>query len=320
MELKSVTVIIPTVNRPKLIKRCIDSVLSQDYEGSINCIVVDSSENTKTRDLCETFLLNLSKTENRNIEYIYNKDSKFPIDNWIIGSKKISTNYAKFLCDDDWLSSNFISECIYHLDKNNSETIVTNINIHQTNGNVEQDYYSLKDGLMLQDEVIDSFINRSSILPVTPTATLMVSSKFIESFKFSLEHWECTKHLFGFDFLMNYYGSFDNSNTFILKKALANSWAGEDSMTLNVKKSNISYCYLLALGRLVYKFEHELSSQQKKLFSHYLGIIKLKSIFQPELKKRLIEFPINKKIIVIKLINDFIAKSLIKIKYKFKNY
>ena len=319
MELKSVTVIIPTVNRPQLIKRCIDSVLNQDYEGNIDCIVVDSSENLETRNLCETALLSLSKTLNRNIEYIHNKDSKFPIDNWIIGSKKISTNYAKFLCDDDWLNSNFISECVYYLNKNKAKTVVTNINIHQTNGNIMENYYNLENGLIPKTEVIDSFLNRSSILPVTPTAALMVSSKFLESFKFSLQHWECTKYLFGFDFLMNYYGSFDESNTFILENSLANSWAGDDSMTLNVKKSNIFYCYLLALGRLVYKFEQKLNPEQKKLFSHYLRIIELKSIFQPELKKRIFEFPINKKLIVRKLISDFISKLLIKIKYKFKN-
>jgi len=319
MELKSVTVIIPTVNRPQLIKRCIDSVLNQDYEGDIDCIVVDSSKNLETRNLCETASLSLSKTLNRNIEYIHNNDSKFPIDNWIIGSKKISTNYAKFLCDDDWLNSNFISECVYYLNKNKAKTVVTNINIHQTNGNIMENYYNLENGLIPKTEVIDSFLNRRSILPVTPTAALMVSSTFLESFKFSLQHWECTKYLFGFDFLMNYYGSFDESNTFILENSLANSWAGDDSMTLNVKKSNIFYCYLLALGRLVYKFEQKLNPEQKKLFSHYLRIIELKSIFQPELKKRIFEFPINKKLIVRKLISDFISKLLIKIKYKFKN-
>lgn len=43
--LPSVSVIIPTVNRPELLERAIDSVLGQDYNGLVECIVVyDGSE------------------------------------------------------------------------------------------------------------------------------------------------------------------------------------------------------------------------------------------------------------------------------------
>ena len=48
--MKSVSIIIPTLNRPKLIQRSIDSILEQDYEGPINCIVVDSSSNNETEN------------------------------------------------------------------------------------------------------------------------------------------------------------------------------------------------------------------------------------------------------------------------------
>ena len=52
---QSISVIIPTLNRPKLIKRAISSVHNQTFKGLINCIVVDSSDNHETETVVEQF-------------------------------------------------------------------------------------------------------------------------------------------------------------------------------------------------------------------------------------------------------------------------
>ena len=46
-----VSVIIPTVNRPNLVKRAIESVLKQSYEGEIELYIIDSSDNDKTEKI-----------------------------------------------------------------------------------------------------------------------------------------------------------------------------------------------------------------------------------------------------------------------------
>ena len=50
------SVIIPTLNRPELLIRCVESINNQTFEGEINCIVVDSSDNDKTEAVSYTHL------------------------------------------------------------------------------------------------------------------------------------------------------------------------------------------------------------------------------------------------------------------------
>ena len=50
-----VSVIIPTLNRPKLVIRCVESIYNQTFKGKINCIVVDSSDNDKTELAIKNF-------------------------------------------------------------------------------------------------------------------------------------------------------------------------------------------------------------------------------------------------------------------------
>ncbi len=78
-----VSVIIPTINRPKLIKRAIQSVYDQTFDKNIEIFVVDSSPNEETKIVCENF----PSRENRDLKYVRNNDSKHPIDNYIVGAE-----------------------------------------------------------------------------------------------------------------------------------------------------------------------------------------------------------------------------------------
>ena len=60
-----VSVIIPTINRPKLIKRAIQSVYDQTFDKNIEIFVVDSSPNEETKIVCENF----PSRENRDLKY-----------------------------------------------------------------------------------------------------------------------------------------------------------------------------------------------------------------------------------------------------------
>jgi len=314
----SVTVVIPTFNRPKLVIRAINSVINQDFQGKIFCIVVDSSTNLDTENNIKK--IDLQKNRNRDVVYIKNNNSSFPIDNWILGTEKIDTTYAKFLCDDDWLEINFISKLINKMKENKAGTGISNIKLHKENKKeikVIDKYYTYETGLVSYSSVIDSYLKLSDILPATPTASLMLTEKLKESFFFALEHYECTKQLFGFDFLMNYYCSFDKSGIFITEESLANSWAGKDSMTLNINLALLSYCNFFALLRLINKFQIKLGSKQLEQIQNTLFVIRLKSIFKKEYKEILLDVPFKSKANFYKIIKNLIKRILIKIKYKF---
>lgn len=318
--MKSVSIIIPTLNRPKLIKRSIDSILEQDYEGPIKCIVVDSSPNNKTENLVND-IKKKNKKVNRTFIYIRNQESKNPIDNWILGVENLSTDYSKFLCDDDWLEKSFISRVLEIFQKEEVTCVVSNIKLHKQfkgRDSLIPRYYDIDEGICKKDDITNFILKSKKSLPVTPSSNLMETSKFLDSFYFSLQHFDCTKYLFGFDFLMNYYPVFDKTNTFFLEDSLANSWAGDDSLTLNIKTSKISYCYFLSFVRLIDHFKTTISEVETSLIEHKLSIIRLKSYFNKETKSFLIDTNYNSKLIIRKLIFDYSKKIFIKIKYKIK--
>ena len=168
-----VSVIIPTVNRPNLVKRAIESVLKQSYEGEIELYIIDSSDNDKTEKLCNLFK-NLKK---RKIFYIKNENSQLPIDNYIIGSRYICGEYSKFLNDDDWLEPSYISYAVETMISKNVACVVSNVNLIKNfskEKSIVRDYYNVENGLVQIEQVLD-FILKSSALPVTDSAGLMKS-------------------------------------------------------------------------------------------------------------------------------------------------
>ena len=248
MELPEITVVIPTINRPEKVITAIDSLDRQTYKGNIYCVVVDSSENDETKNLIDKQVLT---KENLFIKYIKNDNSTRPIDNWIIGIEELKTEYGKFLCDDDWLHQTYLEKCVNIMITEKVDSVMTDISVIKENGNSKEDYYNVQQGLISKEKVVNSLLSIEPMVPVTPTANLMRSEILIESFFESLKHIECTKNLFGFDFYIAYYSVFKGKGTYLINESLSFSFAGEDSMTLNVKKAMISYCYFFALINLI---------------------------------------------------------------------
>ena len=103
-----VSVIIPTYNRPGLLKRAIESIFSQDYENIIEIIITDDRSSEETKKVVEEFL----KKDKR---IIYVKNTKYP--KGPCGNKNNSLDYASgeflvFLGDDDELLPNAASTAI----------------------------------------------------------------------------------------------------------------------------------------------------------------------------------------------------------------
>ena len=313
----SVTLIIPTVNRPELVRRCVESIHNQSFTGLIKCIVVDSSDNQKTEKIINTF-----KVTKNNFELVYRKNSNSlrAIDNWIFAIDDIESEFSKFICDDDWLEETFLEKKIRIIKDKNVDCVMSNIKIHKDfskKKGVVKDYYKFDEGLINQNQIVNSFLGLDSILPVTPTASLMKSDVFKDSFYSSLEHLDCTEKLFGFDFYMSYYAAFLGNGTYLINNSLSNSWAGNDSMTLNAKKANISYCYFFALLRLIDRSSFKTTTAQSKIIQHMLGVIILKGVFYKQIKKIQITTAYKPRIIFTKLLLGYLKKIFIKFKYKF---
>ena len=316
MENPEVTIVIPTINRPLKVIEAIKSIDNQTFKGNIFCTIVDSSDNDETKKLIDQYK---TKKNNLKIKYIHNSESKRPIDNWIIGIEEFKTEYGKFLCDDDWLNEEFLEKTINKMDENKVDSVMTNIKVIKENGKDYPGYYKFESGLTNKKNIINSFLGIENILPVTPTANLMKSKVLKESFFESLKHINCTKYLFGFDFFISYFSAFNGNGTFLLNEDLSYSFAGNDSMTLNVKKAKISYCYFFALINLIESSNFSLNNQQKSLVQHKIATFRLKMLISKEYKEFWLENTFTPRLDIKKLIFSQFKKYYIKLNYFLKD-
>lgn len=111
--MKSVSIIIPTYNREKLLPRAIESVLSQDYEGEIEIIVSDdgSSDNT----------LQIANSYGENVKVLFKPSdckTQGPSSTRNRGIAAASKFYVLFLDSDDYFFPGHIKTMVNAIEEN----------------------------------------------------------------------------------------------------------------------------------------------------------------------------------------------------------
>lgn len=107
-----VSVGIPTYNRGHLIKRCIDSVLNQDYLN-IEIVISDNASTDDTSLMCQE----LCKQSER-IKYIRQPTNYGPTRNFKEVLAHSHGEFFMWLADDDYLDSSYVSKCVNFLQEN----------------------------------------------------------------------------------------------------------------------------------------------------------------------------------------------------------
>lgn len=109
------SICIPTYNRPQLIRRAIESILSQSY-GRFEVLIFDNSDNWETHDV-------VAQYSDQRIQYKKNSENLGIAGNWNALLFSARGEYVKFLNDDDWLEQDCIEVFIHHL-KSYSDVVV----------------------------------------------------------------------------------------------------------------------------------------------------------------------------------------------------
>lgn len=110
------TVVIPTCNRPELLRRSISSVLDQETEFSFEIIVVDNEQSELVSKSVDQIVADLG---DKRILLYRNKKNYGMFNNWNIGVYLSESNFFTILNDDDVLAGKFIQEMLgYVLIKN----------------------------------------------------------------------------------------------------------------------------------------------------------------------------------------------------------
>lgn len=101
-----VSVVIPTYNRSNLLRRSIESVLGQSYRD-LELIISDNASTDATAALAESYV----KRDER-IRYVRLEKNRGPVGNFENGLSLAGGEFFMWLPDDDWVSSNFVEECV----------------------------------------------------------------------------------------------------------------------------------------------------------------------------------------------------------------
>lgn len=112
-----ISVIIPVYNAQKTLKRCIDSVLLQDYDN-YEIVLVDDGSTDSSDKICKKYL-----NENIKINYIRQFNSG-PASARNTGIKNSTGDYIYFVDADDYIESNTLSTMIKPIRENNADMVI----------------------------------------------------------------------------------------------------------------------------------------------------------------------------------------------------
>lgn len=105
-QLPLVSICIPNYNNAQFISKCIQSALNQSYEN-IEVVVVDNCSTDNSWEV-------ISKIKNKKLKIFSNSANIGMYPNFMRAAELSSGDFIKFICADDWLDKDFVSESLKH--------------------------------------------------------------------------------------------------------------------------------------------------------------------------------------------------------------
>lgn len=119
----TVSIIVPIYNRESVLKRCINSIIAQDYH-ELEIILVNDGSTDRSRDIC----LDYSKNDDRVI-FIDQANAGVSMAR-NAGINKASGRYLMFVDSDDYLETNAVSRMVSVAEKYDSDWIIGCVEKH----------------------------------------------------------------------------------------------------------------------------------------------------------------------------------------------
>lgn len=122
-----VTIAIPTYNRPKEIINAIESAIHQTYNNLEIFISDNCSPNEQVEQICRKYA-----NKDKRIRYIRQPQNKGPLSNYNYLLENANGKYHIYLADDDWLSENYIFECVNILENSDYSIVFGDMKFYDT--------------------------------------------------------------------------------------------------------------------------------------------------------------------------------------------
>lgn len=119
------SVVVPTYNRYKLLRRCIDSILQQKY-GNFEILIVDDGSSDRTRETVGTY------TDKRIKYYYLQHGERSRARNF--GIEKSQGRYLCFIDDDDYVDKEYLSDFYQYLSENDYPLMLLRTGFRQQMG------------------------------------------------------------------------------------------------------------------------------------------------------------------------------------------
>ncbi len=126
---EKVSIIIPIYNAEKFLKKCIDSVIQQDY-NNIEIILINDGSTDNSEDVCKNYF------KNDKVKYFLKKNEGVSKAR-NLGIKNATGKYITFVDADDYVEKNYISTLVSCIQKDHYDLAICNyyenddINIHE---------------------------------------------------------------------------------------------------------------------------------------------------------------------------------------------
>ena len=127
MSNNKVSVIVPIYNAERTIKKCLDSIISQNYTN-LEIILINDGSKDKSLEIIKDYA-----TKDKRIKVI-NKNNTGVSDTRNIGIKETTGNYLLFVDSDDYIDNNTINYLVEEIEKYNVDIIRYNGYIENKKG------------------------------------------------------------------------------------------------------------------------------------------------------------------------------------------
>lgn len=143
-----VSVIVPVYNVEPYLRKCIESILHQDF-SDFEVLLIDDGSTDKSGEICDIF----SKKDSR-IHVIHQKNMGLAATRRI-GVSEASGGYIAFVDGDDWIDTDFISS-LYEETKIGGHVIdmVTSVHICEGSGGTKVSTSAAEDGIYSRTEIL----------------------------------------------------------------------------------------------------------------------------------------------------------------------
>ena len=129
-----ISVIVPVYNVEKYIKKCVNSILEQDYEN-FELILVDDGSTDKSGDICDEFA-----NKDCRIKVIHKENGGLS-DARNVAIDQINGEYIVFIDSDDYIEKNYLSTLLKLVEKYNVKISVCNFKYITETGNILNDVH-----------------------------------------------------------------------------------------------------------------------------------------------------------------------------------